>query len=210
MSRIIRFESPPGKPALRGIHHFWKCIRGLDRGGPWTIHDVVMESNVSDRSTVADFVRRLLAARIAEPAPADPSGPSRRAPTYRLLSSPEPTPMLRRDGSAGLQGRGQAQMWNAMRGICRQGFTVDDLVLYASTDIVPVTTETAKSYVKHLAAAGFFRRLREGRPRERALYRLRPGMDTGPQAPVILRTHVVYDQNKGVAVGPLVAEEVSS
>ncbi len=66
MSAILAFQKPPGKPVLRGQNFYWAVILDLDKVGPWTVNAVFKRTNVRDRSTVADFVRRLVAGGIAE------------------------------------------------------------------------------------------------------------------------------------------------
>lgn len=209
MSTILAFESP-GKPVLRGIEHFWSVIRELDVAGPWTVHDVYMQSNVGDRSTVSDFVRRLVAAGMAVEGKerVAVAGPSKTATTYRLSGhQPMRAPRLRRDGTSADQGRGQQQMWNVMRGpLARNGFTFHDLVLWGSTDEIRVAKETARKYTSHLAGAGYLLQLRAGEPGKPALWRLKPAMNTGPRPPLILTARIVFDQNRMTAA-PFEAEE---
>ena len=216
MSAILAFENP-GRPVLRGIEHFWTVIRELDEAGPWSIHDIDQRSNVSHRSTIADFVRRLVAAGIAveqaeqrRAASGTRPGP-KQAKHYRLQGQPPlRAPRLRRDGTQAAQGRGQQQMWNVMRSpLARDGFTFHDLVLWGSTETIAVSTATAKKYVQHLAGAGYLNLLRQGGPRQPALWRLQPAMNTGPRPPLILTARIVYDQNRMTAA-PFIAEEEKS
>lgn len=211
MPIMVEFQAPPGKPVLRGHDFFWSVIRLLDERGAWSVHDVLLRTNRTERSTVADFVDRLVAAGIATETGAFVKHQNKSAPTYQLAMSPAKTPSLTREGTPGLQGRGQQQMWNVMRGpMARGGFTFRDLTLYGSTDEVTVAEESAKSYLKRLSEAGYLQCLKEGRPRHPAVWKLKPAMNTGPLPPAVLRTHVVYDQNRGQAFGPLLAEEVMS
>ncbi len=205
MSRVLAFEVPPGKRILRGHDHFWAVIRDLDRAGPWSIADVRSRTGGGiDRSTVRDFVKRLVAGGFAAPA----DGPGT-VPCYRLLKAPIATPSLRRDGTPGLQGRGQAAMWNVMRGpLGVGGFTAEEVALWATTKSVRVAPASAVSYVKHLAQVGYLVCLRKGVPGRRGKYRLKPHLGNGPLPPLILRSQLVFDQNLGEVVGPVVAREV--
>lgn len=204
MSRVLRFEAPPGKPVLRGHDHFWKVIRELEPRGAWSVADIRAHCGGRlDRSTIRDFVKRLVVGAYAHEVVAIGG-----APRYRLLKSPATTPRLRRDGTPAEQGRGQLAMWNVMRGpLGRDGFTFRDLALYASGDAVQVTPITAQTYVRRLADAGMLHCLREGGPGRPAVWRLKPAY-VGPLPPMILRGHIVYDQNRGEAVGPVDAQEV--
>lgn len=206
MSRILAFEVPPGKPILRGHDHYWSVIRDLDLGGaPWSVNDIVGRSNGAHPSSVRDYVKRLIAAGYAEAVDS-----IRSEDCFRLLKLQGAAPSLRRDGSGGRQGRGQIQMWNVIRGpISREGFTFKDVALYASTETVAVDQGSASRYVAHLAGAGYLHCLRKGRPRHPALWRLKPAMNTGPKPPLILRSHIVFDQNRGEALGTVEAREVA-
>ena len=204
MSRVLRFEVPPGKPVLRGHDYFWTVILDLEARGAWSVADIFGRTGGGiDRSTVRDFVKRLVAGGWAhEVVIIDQS------PHYRLLKRSPRTPRLNRDGTPALQGRGQVAMWNIMRGpMGREGFTFKDLAVYASGADVQVTAQTAKTYVKRLADAGMLLCLREGGPSKPAVWRLKPAF-AGPLPPMILRGHIVFDQNNDCAVGPVEAEEV--
>ncbi|GJD97751.1 hypothetical protein [Methylobacterium iners] len=204
MSRIIRFEVPPGKPVLRGHDYFWRVIRELDEQGTWTVADIrPLTGGGIDRSTIRDFVKRLAVGGYADVVDVLDG-----RPRYRLLQRPLAAPRLRRDGTAALQGRGQAAMWNVIRGpMGRDGFTFKDLALYASGAQIEITHETARTYVRRLADAGMLHCLRQGGPARPAVWRLKP-VFTGPLPPMILRGHIVFDQNNNRAVGPVEAEEI--
>lgn len=207
MSIVLSFTLPPGKPVLRGHDHFWRVMRDLNLQGPWSVPDIraLCGGKRVETSTIRDFVTRLAAAGFVEEA-----GWRDNQRLYRLLKAPRVTPRLRRGGAPGLQGRGQVQMWNMIRGpMGRDGFSWKDLALYASTVEVEIKPNTAMSYVKHLAEAGYLACLRKGRPRYPAVYRLKPAMNTGPLPPLILRSQIVFDQNRQEAMGPVEAREVA-
>lgn len=171
----------------RGQQGFWEIVRALHRqAGEFSAHDVELRSNVH-RSTVADFIRRLVKGGYLEEVRQEPR-PGHPRPIYRLLRDQPEAPKLRRDGSPAIdQGRGQDQMWRAMKMVER--FTAPDLVLLSSTADYRVTRETAKAYIKHLHLAGYLNRLAKG------VYRLRPDRNTGPLAPQVMRTPFVFDPN---------------
>ncbi len=205
MSRVLAFDVPPGKPVLRGNDHYWRVILDLDDRGPWTVADIRARCDGKvESSTIRDFVKRLVAGGFAS---VDEQGPA--GTLYRLLKRCLATPSLRRDGTPGLQGRGQTAMWNVLRGpLGRTGISAPEVALYASTETVRVAPSSAASYLKHLAQAGYLLCLREGKPGKPASYRLKPAMQTGPLPPLVLRTQIVFDQNRGEAVGPVEAREV--
>lgn len=206
MSIVLKFETPPGKPVLRGHDHFWRVIRELSERGAWGVRDIrVRCGGRVETSTIRDFVKRLVAGGYAEE-----TCILDQQQLYRLLKSSLTTPKLRRDGTVALQGRGQIQMWNMIRGpMGRDGFTTKDLALFASTEEVEIKPNTASSYVKHLNEAGYLACLREGKPRQPAVYRLKPAMNTGPLPPLVLRSQIVFDQNREAALGPVEAHEVA-
>lgn len=204
MSAVLEFRTAPGKPVLRGQAFFWSVIRQLgEDGGLFSVHAVLQQTNRTERSTVADYFRRLDAAGIIEDSgDREAVAKGGDTPLYRLVRAPLATPRLNRDGSAAGQGRGQQQIWNVLRGPeSRSGITAEDLALRAATDEIPVTVQTAKAYLKRLAAAGYLIHVRHG------LWKLKPVMNTGPLPPMILRSKIVFDQNTKTAAAPLVAEE---
>lgn len=204
MSAVLEFQTPPGKPVLRGHAFFWSVIRDLTKDGDsFTVHAILQHTNRTHRSTVADYVRRLVKAGYAEE-----TGERVRVnrgpltPIFKLKRRPAQAPSLNRDGSAVRQGRGQKQMWNVLRGPeGREGVTAADLVLRASTDETAVTVATARSYLRKLAGAGYLVSPRRG------VWRLKPSMNTGPKPPLILRTKIVFDANRNAAMAPIAAEE---
>lgn len=211
MSVVLAFQTPPGKPILRGNAHYWRVILDLDRSGPWSIHDVDMRSRVKARGTITDYVKRLVAAGIAVATGETVVHRNLPTPTYRLTKRPLVAPNLTADGRQANTGRGQAQMWNVIRGpVGAEGFTAVDVHLYASTDEVAVSLETAQAYLRHLDRAGYLLCLRKGRGGQHAVFRLKPAMNTGPKPPMLLRTKIVFDRNKNAVMGPVEAEEASS
>lgn len=205
MSAILEFQTAPGKPVLRGHAFFWSVMKSLAAGGEdFTVYDIWLRTNRTDRSTVADYVKRLVKAGIAEETGEcrEYAGRKRPQPVYRLLKRPLATPRINRDGTQAVQGRGQQHMWNVLRGPeSRLGISAEDLALRAATDEVTVTVETAKAFLKRLNAAGYLAQVKHG------LWKLKPDMNTGPLAPLILKTKVVFDQNRREAQSPLEAEE---
>jgi hypothetical protein len=182
----------------RGHDGFWRIIRELDKAGPWTIGDVAGETNV-DISTVSDFVRRLVKGGYARTVP-----PKKH---FRLLKHPSATPRLRRDGSEAPV-PAQERMWAAMRAL--KTFTNKDIAFAATLPEAPVRLNTAIRYLTHLEAAGYLAVVTPGGPARPAALRLKPGANTGPLAPKILSTKVVFDMNcRKVMSGPVTAEECS-
>lgn len=191
----------------RGHDGFWHAIRDLDKTGPWSVGDVDGRSNVH-KATVRDFVRRLVKAGIAKGAGTAP-GSGTPTTLYRLVKSPVETPRLRRDGSVAPP-TGQQQMWVAMRSL--QQFDISELAYAASTNETAVDLVAAGSYVTRLHAAGYLVVVSAGSGKKgRAVWRLKASMNTGPKAPQVMRTHFIFDPNRGAVVGsPVTAEEARS
>jgi hypothetical protein len=100
-------------------------------------------------------------------------------------------------------------MWNIIRGPqARDGIDARDLVVLAETDDVQIGLATAKEYLLRLAAAGYLICLKKAAQNRLSRYRLLPDMNTGPKAPKVLKTSVVYDTNRRMVIGRAIAEEV--
>jgi hypothetical protein len=174
-----------------GSQGIWALIRELRIFLP---ADLTHSRLAADPSTIADYCRRLTRAGVLERAEDG---------LLTLVRDQPEAPRLRRDGSpAAEQGRGQEQMWRAMKMLAE--FDALDLAAAASTDEVRVKPATATAYLKHLKAAGYLMVIcpaQPGRGRAgggaQARYRLKPGMNTGPLAPQIETTDYVYDPNTG-------------
>lgn len=115
-------------------------------------------------------------------------------------------PRVRRcDGQAVSQGSVNEAMWSTMRRMFIQNdFDCRELVALASTKQRPISLSTARTYVTHLARAGYLITCAsaENGPRGRLTrYRLHRAMDTGPRSPRILRTKEVFDANLARCVG---------
>lgn len=97
-------------------------------------------------------------------------------------------PRVRKDGTPVTSGKGRENMWNAMR--IMRVFTARELAVAARTPDCHVKESTAADYAKHLWHAGYLRKNEDGS------YRMLPTAYTGPKAPMIQRTKVVWDPNQ--------------
>lgn len=97
-------------------------------------------------------------------------------------------PRVRKDGTPVTQGQGRDNMWNAMR--MMRSFTAKELAIHARTPGCHVEESTAEDYARHLWHAGYLRREKDGS------YLMLPTAYTGPRAPMIQRTKVVWDPNQ--------------
>jgi len=177
-----------GEPS--GRQAMWERMRELRR---FTLADLD-HLNV-ERDTIKTYVRSLVRGGYLKMERSDGPG-GRYAPAlYELLRDVGlEAPKLRRDGSPAHQGRSREQMWRAMKMMGK--FTPRDLAVTASTEDAAVSEDDAKSYVKHLFAAGYLAVLRAGKPpRTQGLYRL--VKNTGPLPPMVTRAKIVWDPNLG-------------
>lgn len=205
MSAVLELTIADSKPILRGHDHWWSVIRDLGRdGATFTVADIAARSDGRRQENIDDFVRRLARAGYASEA-GWRQEKSRRYRLWRLDRRPTATPVLRRDGSSGRQGAGQLQMWTAMRQLA--DWTAVELAMAATTDACRVAARSALAYALRLEHAGYLAVLDRGGPGRPKRWRLKPSMNTGPQAPMILRTKLVWDANRRKPMGPVLAEE---
>lgn len=118
---------------------------------------------------------------------------------YRLVKDVGvEAPRLDRKGKA-VPATGTENMWRTMR--IMGDFTSSELAMRASTGEMKVAEETAKTYVRALATAGYLALIEEGHPfvrgkgAKQSRYRLLASKYTGPRPPMIQRTKCVYDPN---------------
>ncbi len=100
-------------------------------------------------------------------------------------------PRVRKDGTPVTSGKGRENMWNAMR--IMRTFTARELAVAARTPDCFVKESTAADYAKHLWFAGYLSKRDDGS------YYMLPTAYTGPKAPMIQRTKVVWDPNQNRA-----------
>jgi hypothetical protein len=202
MPLVLKLTAKKGKPVIRGSDHFWSLM--MDHAvadAPFSIADIYGSSNTW-KEDVKDFVRRLEKAGFIERVPL--TSPIQ----WKVRIMQRATPKVRRDGTIIAGASKQQAMWNTMRSpVSRTGFTVHDIVAWGSTDELKIVKDTALNYITILASAGYLIQLAPGNRHKLAIWRLSPGMNTGPLPPMILRTKIVFDQNRHEVVGESIAEE---
>lgn len=114
-------------------------------------------------------------------------------------------PRLTRSGETVTQGIATLAMWRCMRVL--KTFNATQLAQAASVDKCQVSENTAKTYISHLAAAGYLATVTPSRPGVQAIHRL--VRNTGPHAPAITRRKVVFDRNTGAFAELQTAQEVT-
>lgn len=107
-------------------------------------------------------------------------------------------------GAKVTQGSGNEAMWRAMKVLPTFDYT--DIAKAATLGDLQVSAQTAKTYVAHLARAGYLTTVRPSKPGTPAKHRL--AKNTGPHAPAITRMKVVFDRNTGEFADLQTAQEV--
>lgn len=206
MSIVLSLKLDKGKRILRGHEHFWSVIMERHRAGQtFTRRDIDLASNGAFWS-IKEYLCRLEAAKLIERVSI--SG-AKKEVSYRPLIMQARAPRVRRDGTVIESLPATQCMWNYIRGSAgRQGFTFRDLVQWASTDETRISVPYARGYIHMLNVAGYLIELQKGNAHRPTTWRLAPEMNTGPKAPMILATKIVFDANKHEVVGPSNAEEV--
>lgn len=202
MPLTVKLQVAKATPQLRGHDHYWRVILELtEEGRTFTTADIADRSSPGYGAEIRDFLRRLAAGGVirATETFATPGTPGR---IYELVKRQRATPSFNRDGSPAHAGARQQQMWNVMR---REtgGWTLQELVIAASTEDVTVTSDWARRYCVALTAAGIL--IETGRPGDRR-WRLKGTANTGPQPPMRMSGACVFDPNTGAVVGDLVVE----
>lgn len=197
MAEILALKVDRSRPIRRGSAYMWSVVRELTkdrRDRVFTLADILAQTNSTELSTVRKWARTLAKAGILEEVDGG----------FRCLKRPTMLPHLSNAGEP-VPSRNDA-MWAAMRAL--KSFSPRELALVASTEEAPVKEWTAKSYTVLLNAAGYLVVTSAATPRKQATYRLKPSKNTGPLAPRILRTKLVYDPNLQQVMGEAEAEEV--
>lgn len=102
-------------------------------------------------------------------------------------------PRVTRKGEAVTQGNGNERMWRTMRVLGE--FNRTELLAVVNGSGEPVSTDTAKTYLRYLERAGYLKTVQESTPGKQARYRFLTARYTGPRAPMIQRVKQVYDPN---------------
>lgn len=195
----LQVETKMNLRVRRWRQGLWELIREIGaEGRVWNRRDLIDAPAAPHPDTIRDYLRGLEAAGIIAAAGAG---------LYRLVQDLGPeAPRVRIDGSRVQPSLGQDHMWRTIQ-MSHSGFTATDLAIGARTEEVSVSIPTAKSYAQRLCKAGYLDVLMGGRPGRETVYALKPGMRTGPRAPMILATKIVWDPNLGKPMGAAEADE---
>lgn len=113
-------------------------------------------------------------------------------------------PRVTTKGAKVTQGCGLDAMWRAMKVL--PSFDYLDIARAATLGTTVVSPVTAKTYVIHLARAGYLATMRPAKPGTPARHRL--DKNTGPHAPAVTRMKVVFDRNTGAFANLQTPQEV--
>ncbi|MDR2172656.1 MAG: hypothetical protein LBE32_00350 [Burkholderiales bacterium] len=188
MRKPVHLERTGGKSPRQRI---WEALKRKRESV--SIIAIAADADI-DRGTVRNYVKALALGGFIELVE------SHKRPdysAYRLIRDVGvDAPRLRPDGTTSTFGDHQAAMWRTMR-ILRCDFTATELAGAASTDDCNVSIDSARLYARHLCAAGYLQKVGV---RAEACFALKPSRDTGPRAPIVGRTRIVYDPNLGKIV----------
>ncbi len=187
----------------QGRQVIWEAIRG--QGASYLTFSVRDVWDACGREipkdTIRDYIRALLAGgflkQVTAPTP-------RKSATYQIVGKHgAEAPRVRPDGSIVTQGAGTEAMWRTIKVLGT--FSAAELALTASTDVAPVTEETAKTYLRYLERAGFVRCVVKGKPGRggnKDRWNFVKSRDPGPLPPQIQRIKQVFDPNSNSVVWP--------
>jgi hypothetical protein len=157
------------------------------------INDIV---DGQHRKSVEHYLAFLRAEGIVETIGEERHGPILHL-RQRIVRDGDAPPARRSEGAQ--MGLRQQALWTAMRSL--KTFTPAELAYAASTDALPIGSDTARSYVRDLKLAGYVA------PLAGTAYRLMPARNTGPRAPIVLRAEqAAFDLNLMQAVNVTASE----
>lgn len=209
MGNILHLTLSGSKPVMGGFDFFWKTMLEKTADQPeFSFRDIDGACKPGFERLLKRFLTLLVKAGYVEVLTERAS--IRDARRYRLVKRQSATPVLTDDGRIGVKGAKQQQMWNVMRR-AHQGFTIEELRVSASTEEVVVTFRCAKAYLLRLIKAGaVVVQRRRGGGAGPNTYVLRGSANTGPKAPKVFRTELMYDPNTGLVLGDALANEVAA
>lgn len=160
---------------------------------------------------VLDYLEALEKAQLAEKVGQQKTSPGvigATASQWRLLVKWAMAPRVNKQGQVVTQGLGTLAMWRAAR--IRKTFTPNELCADANSTTGPaanlVTLATARQYCLALERSGHFAFVTKGRGGIPSTFRI--VRDTGPHAPAITRSKVVFDRNAATLHPIQTAEEL--
>ena len=200
---IRPFNVPVALP--RGPEHYWKAACAFGPKG-FTVGKLAGCTSGVAVSTVRKWIDDMRRAGFVRKIGETKSSVGTKANLYAVAKKSAKAPVARDADYQGLRGRCQQQMWTAMRTL--PSFTLRELAASASTDVVVVTIDNAKRYVRHLANAGVLqlvepcvRGASSAHGAAGATWRLKKSANTGPSAPRVFKASIVFDPNRAAIIG---------
>lgn len=189
----VQAKKAKGKPY--GRQAVWEALRQHGVSGDWTSLSTLALAVRQNKRTVDDYCKALCAGGYAE-------GKKIRAKieghhntthnVYRLIrDTGVHAPRLNARGEAVITARDH--MWRCMKML--DHFGPDELAVVSSTEDCMVAAADANKYCQCLHKAGYLLVIQPATTQCKAEYKLRASMKTGPHAPMIQRTKVVFDPN---------------
>ncbi len=206
MSIALKIAVAKGQRVLTGQDHYWKLMMDAEmRGQSFSVDDIFALSNNRSREQISAFIAMLEKAEIIR---RSGENNTRGMPFYRIAVRQSATPMFKRDGTWIVNSITSRQaLWNAMRSpFFRNGFTLIDLSVHASTNTLTINQRSARLYISCLLHAGYLTVLQRGSSATPTIWRL--VRNTGPAAPKLLKTECVYDPNAEKIFGEPATVEV--
>lgn len=206
MHRALKLTISEARPIRHGADYWWSVILDITRTAEvFSYKELDGLSDPYKDRYLGRFLVKLEKAGFIEKVTGDTYTAGARV--YRLLKRQSLTPVISFDRKQSIVGQRQQNMWNVMRRR-HQGFTIDELVLDASTEDAIVARNTAKQYVMLLEGAGLLACTKRFKPGQGCnIYVLKGSANTGPKPPSKMKASMVYDPNRGVIVGAVTAEE---
>lgn len=183
-----------------GPAHYWAEMKRAGKKG-FTVRAIALASEGVAYETVKRYVWFCVKAGHVVRIGAKQDGYATQA--VYAVKTPLSKPPIERKGEEPLSARDA--MWTAMRTLPQ--FTAKELSACATTEERKISLRSAELYIQKLVAAGALSVLetparatgksKRGTPRGATpgRYALKPGANTGPQAPVLCKADFVFDMN---------------
>lgn len=198
---LIQLEVSGSKPIRRGQNFWWKKI--LEFSAETSMFTAAQLDGASDpynEEQLRLFLRKLVKAGFIERLPT-------RLREYRLLRRQSQCPGLTDDGRETAYLTRLQNMWNVIRRK-RNGFTVMEVVIEASTETHPIKRHWAYMYITRLEMAGLLKVTTPNRGgHNQRIYVLLGSANSGPKPPRRMSATLIYDPNRDLVLGEVVAEE---
>jgi hypothetical protein len=145
--------------------------------------------------TVMTFLKALVKGKYLRTMPSPDAPVTRHVSLCLVHDIGRIMPPIRSDGSIGVRGLKQANMWRTIK-MLKGIFTARDLMMAAAQPTASVTLDEARDYLSNLSLAGYVHAIERGGPNRLTRYVFNSSRNTGPLAPMVQRCRSVFDQNE--------------